>query len=264
MLEFVADPGTAWLGRLDVLEYLMEKAKTAGATAIKPQWWPRKVYEGHPMEKEAMRCLLNEELAGRMIQIARLMGIDIFFSVWRREELRKLHDLGVRRAKIACSQNTNYNLIRYAVKLMDKVYVSCESNEAYVALYDHMPEPWDHTVLNALFCVPTYPTEIDDVKFPWGPFTIPDREPIITFTGFHGFSDHVIDCPDVAAIAAVALGARMIEKHIHLDKSTLDIVFRISASDAQCPDDVCAVTPGEFGSMVMDCKAARRMVSNDA
>jgi sialic acid synthase SpsE len=72
-----------------------------------------------------------------------------------------------------------------------------------------------------LYCVSKYPTELSDLGF--------DK---VDFTKYAGFSDHTIGID--APVAALARGARIIEKHFTLDKTMFG------------PDHSGSMTPAEL------------------
>jgi sialic acid synthase SpsE len=63
-----------------------------------------------------------------------------------------------------------------------------------------------------------------------------------------GYSDHTET--DTACIAAVALGAEVIEKHLTLDRA------------AEGPDHACSCDPGEFASLVRVIREAERCLGS--
>jgi N-acetylneuraminate synthase len=87
-----------------------------------------------------------------------------------------------------------------------------------------------------LHCVSSYPAPIEEANVR----TVPDlarRFGVVT-----GLSDHTPGT--AAAVAAVALGACIIEKH-----------FTLARADGG-PDAAFSLEPGEFAALVRDCKAA--------
>jgi sialic acid synthase SpsE len=72
-----------------------------------------------------------------------------------------------------------------------------------------------------LYCVSKYPTPFEDIYF--------DK---IDFKKYDGFSDHTIGIS--ASIAAIAMGAGIIEKHLTMNKKMYG------------PDHICSGTPKEL------------------
>ncbi len=89
-----------------------------------------------------------------------------------------------------------------------------------------------------LHCVSSYPAPIEEANVR----TVPDLA--ARFGAVGGLSDHTPGT--AAAVAAVALGASIIEKH-----------FTLARADGG-PDAAFSLEPDEFAALVRDCKAAWR------
>ena len=98
--------------------------------------------------------------------------------------------------------------------------------------------------ITLLHCTSSYPCRLEDVNLKametlrrrWGHFS----DPLLPSTGFIcdiGYSDHTSGI--TVPIAAVALGATVIEKHLTLDRNLPG------------PDHKASITPREFKGMVM-------------
>ncbi len=245
-MEYVADIGTAWLGRMDVAKRLIECAKGAGATDIKPQWFHAEHYAGHPLEREAVRCCLTPDIAWDLIELIREADLGVQFSVWDVKDAEALFNMGVRTFKVACSQNTNFPLLDalHAMKL-NNLNISCEDHGIVEALekrgiLDRKAYPY--------FCVPKYPTKLEEIRFPM--FSYYDEGV------FFGFSDHTLGWE--AAMIATALGAQVIEKHIRLSAEEYREAFGVEY--AHFPDELCAVDPAVFAVMVDRCDVVQLTV----
>jgi N-acetylneuraminate synthase len=91
-----------------------------------------------------------------------------------------------------------------------------------------------------LHCVSSYPAPIEEANVA----TVPDLAARFGVVG--GLSDHTPG--SAASVAAVALGASIIEKH-----------FTLARADGG-PDASFSLEPAEFAALVADCKAAWRAV----
>ena len=253
MMEFVADPGTAWCGDFKVFEEIVQGVKAAGGTAIKPQLWPKSVYKGHEMEKEALRAYINEESLRRMTGICVALELSMFCSVFSIESFKMMMKVAAdyppmgERVKISCSMNKNWKLIDEILKWeIDEVFISVASKEDEMELlkhgvYDH------HSTIKLLYCVPKYPTTPEDLAF----MDAVDEDA-------RGFSDHTVGV--VAPITAAALGFDMIEKHVKLTAVKYESML---GDIPRFPDEVCAISTPNFLTMIEACKDARRMAGYD-
>ncbi|MBI4236631.1 MAG: N-acetylneuraminate synthase family protein [Chloroflexi bacterium] len=147
--------------------------------------------------------------------------------------------------KVASGELTNTPLLQYVARKGRPLLISVgmaflgEIEEALEAVYG----TGNHQVA-LLHCVSAYPTEAAEANLA--------RIPLLKelFQVPVGFSDHTIGL--AVPIAAVALGADLIEKHFTLDKTLPG------------PDQALSVEPGELRALVNGVQAARRAIGSPA
>lgn len=88
-----------------------------------------------------------------------------------------------------------------------------------------------------LHCVSSYPCPDDEANLS-----------VLHSSLFEGYSDHTTGT--LACVAAVALGAQIIEKHITFDKT------------AEGPDHACSAEPEEFAEMARQIRRVERMLGD--
>lgn len=215
-------------GSIDLAKRIIEEAKAAGADAVKIQtyrpdtitlddngpdfkinnglWAGRTLYELY--EDAHMPWEWHESLFDH----ARQLGILMFSSPFDNTAVDLLEDLGAPAYKIASFEAIDLKLIQYAASTKKPLIISTgmaddqEIEEAIEAAKDA-----GCTQLALLHCVSGYPAPAEDYNLR----TISDmkqRYDLIT-----GLSDHTLD--NTTAIASVALGASIIEKHFTLDRN---------------------------------------------
>jgi N-acetylneuraminate synthase len=172
-----------------------------------------------------------------LFDYARQLGITLFSSPFDRSAVDLLEDLNTPAYKIASFEAIDLPLIRYAAQTGKPMLISTgmadrqEISEAIEAAREGGCQE-----LALLHCVSGYPAPAEDYNL----HTIPDlRE---SFGLVTGLSDHTLD--NTTAIASVALGASIIEKHFTLDRK------------AGGPDDSFSLEPAELTALCRDSKTA--------
>lgn len=143
---------------------------------------------------------------------ARKIGIDIFSSPFDKSAVDFLEQFNPSAYKIASFEITDYELIRYAASKGRPMIIStgiATIGEIQDAVDICRSEGNNDIVL--LKCTSAYPAPLEEANLKM----IPNLAE--TFGVISGFSDHTLGI--TAPIAAVTLGAKVIEKHFILDKS---------------------------------------------
>jgi N-acetylneuraminate synthase len=227
-------------GSLDAALKILEEAQQAGADAIKIQ-----TYRPDTITLESDRADFRIEdglWAGRslyelyewahtpwewhrtLFEHAKKLGITLFSSPFDTTAVDLLETLGAPAYKIASFEAIDLPLIRYVARTGKPMIISTGMSNA-----EEIQEAIDAareggcTELAILRCVSGYPAPASDYNLR----TVPDM--VERFGLITGLSDHTLD--NTTAVASVALGAAIIEKHFTLDRS------------GGGPDDSCAVTP---------------------
>ena len=147
-----------------------------------------------------------------LFNYARSIDIDIFSSPFDKSAVDFLEKFNPSAYKIASFEITDYELIRYTASKMKPIIIStgiATIEEIQDAVDICRSEGNDEIVL--LKCTSAYPAPLEDANLNM----IPSLSN--TFNVISGFSDHTLG--STAPLAAVCLGAKVIEKHFILDKS---------------------------------------------
>lgn len=224
----VAEVGINHNGRLDTALQMIDAAKNAGADAVKFQTFRaselvagrEQLFTYRSQGKEVTESMLamfeRYELpaeAWKTIKAACEKAGLIFFSTpQNRTDLDILLEVGVPAIKVGSDDFTNIPLLRSYAQTRLPLILSCGMStlaEVYTSL--DAVGAFDAYPVALLLCTSQYPTPPSDVhlhKLETLRAALP--ETVI------GFSDHTEG--HTAATAAVALGARIFEKHFTLDR----------------------------------------------
>lgn len=245
----IAEAGVNHNGNLDLALKLCDAAKKAGVDAVKFQTWKTEniVSKSARMaeyQKENIGCncdtqyemLKSLELSYEHFRIiqsyCKKIGIEFLSTPDDEESLDFLmKDLELPLVKISSGEVTNVPYLRKIGSYHKPVILSTGmSNLAQVAIaYDTLKGSGAGEI-SLLHCTTNYPCPVDEVNLK-AMCTLKDA-----FKCRTGYSDHTMGLE--VSIAAVALGAGIIEKHFTLDR-TMD-----------GPDHKSSLEPDELNQMV--------------
>lgn len=240
-------------GRLDNALRIIEKAKIAGADAVKIQTYKAEtitlkcdseefLIHGGPWGGRTLYELYEEahtpwEWHPLLFDHARKLGITLFSSPFDFTAVDLLEDLNVPAYKIASFEAIDIPLIRYVASTGKPLIISTGLANA-----EEIQEAIDAALsggsgeLGILHCVSGYPAPASDYNLR----TISDM--LARYELVVGLSDHTLE--NTTAIASVALGASIIEKHFTLHRNVGGV------------DDSFSLEPLEFAALCQSVKLA--------
>ena len=245
----IAEAGVNHNGDINIAKRLIDVAADAGVDYVKFQTfkankivtkqakradYQNKNTKNLDTQYEMLKKLeLNEDLHHILIKYCNDKGIKFLSTGFDLDSLEFLHKIGIRLAKIPSGEITNYPYLKKVAQLFSEVVLSTgmsdmdDINKALAILLKFGVKKENITILH---CNTEYPTPMSDVNLKAMLHIQKELDVKV------GYSDHTmgIEVP----IAAVALGARVIEKHFTLDK----------AMDG--PDHKASLEPAELQAMV--------------
>ena len=279
----IAEAGVNHNGSLDLAIELVDAAATAGADAVKFQTFradalatsraPKAEYQQKttaPMETQhAMlhRLELDENAHRQLIKHCLAKGIEFMSTPFDLESVSLLLRLGVRRVKLGSGDLTNAPLLLSVARsklpiILSTGMATLEDIESSLGVLAFgmlggglagraaFAQAWASpegrrlmaSRVTLLHCTTEYPAPIDDVNLK-AMLTMRDA-----FVLEVGYSDHTEGI--AVSVAAVALGATVIEKHLTLDR------------DLPGPDHSASLEPPDFGALVRAVRNAQRALGS--
>jgi N-acetylneuraminate synthase len=272
MVEIIAEAGVNHDGDIDAAFALVDASRAAGADTVKFQTFKteklatgtagRAAYQKRALQEDGTqaemlrRLELSEPDFRRLAEYSRSAGIQFLSTPFDQDSARFLVDgLGLTRLKVGSGDLDNLPLLITIARMGADVVLStgmggyAEVENALAALAfgysapDHV-KPTFGSIMDAygsefgilrdkvvvLHCTTEYPAPVESLNL---------RAITAISSAFRlpvGFSDHSVG--HEAAIAAVALGATMLEKHITLDRTR------------KGPDHAASLDPAGFKDLV--------------
>lgn len=240
----VSEVNSSHNGNIDVAKKMIDVSSDIGCDCVKFQSWTEKTlysetyYKANPIAKRFIdRFSLSAEQLKELSEYCSKKKISFASTPYSKEEVDFLVErCNVPYVKIASMEINNPNFLKYiGTKKVPIVLSTGMSTIEEVRDAVKLLESVGATQIVILHCVSIYPTELTTVnlnnicglrkEFP--------KYPI-------GFSDHTEG--DAASIAATALGAALIEKHLTLDRSKVGM------------DNGMATEPDIFNKLVESCR----------
>lgn len=184
---------------------------------------------------------ISKELHRKIFDYADSKALDWFSTPSHQDDVDMLLSLGVKAFKIGSDDATNTPLIRYIAATGLPVIIStgmCTMDEIHESVDAIMCEGNRKIVI--MHTVSGYPTRPKDVNLKALP-ALQEEFPEFPV----GFSDHTIST--LASISAVALGAKVVERHFTLD------------NDAEGPDHIISSTPTQMKYIVDGIRLVEKM-----
>lgn len=220
---------------VDIIKFQTFKAeKLVSKTAKQAEYQKKNIGDGNDSQYEMLKKLeLSEENHEELMAYCKEKGIRFWSTAFDFESMDYLHSLGLGLWKIPSGEITNYPFIRKIASYGEDVIMStgmCEMMDIQNAMDVLLRYGIRKEQITLLHCNTQYPTPYQDVNLNAMASIKHEFEIQV------GYSDHTsgIEVP----IAAVALGAKVIEKHFTIDRNLPG------------PDHKASLEPHELKAMV--------------
>lgn len=255
---FIAEAGVNHNGSDELALQLVETAKRCGADAVKFQTFSadklvRKGAEKAEYQKRATgegdqysmlkQLEMSDSLHRKLLDRCNELGIEFMSTPFDEEAADFLAELGMRRIKIPSGEITNHPFLAHlaakdlplilstGMATLDEIREAVEvirsvrHQHGYAASLEDM--------LTVLHCTSNYPAALEDVN-------LRAMSTIAQATGLPvGYSDHTAGT--TVSIAAVAMGATVIEKHFTLNRNLPGPDHKASLEPAELADLVARI-----------------------
>ena len=246
----IAEAGVNHNGSIELAEKLIDVAVEAGADYVKFQTFKAETLVTQAADKaEYQKGLtgadetqfdmikkleLDKEAHEELIDYCKQIDIQFLSTAFDNDSIDLLDELNIPLFKIPSGEITNLPYLRHIGKMGKPIIISTgmsrldEVRDALNILIESGAEKEKITILH---CNTEYPTPMKDVNLK-AMLTIKDELGVNI-----GYSDHTLGIE--VPIAAVAMGATVIEKHFTLDRNMPG------------PDHRASLEPGELRAMVV-------------
>jgi N-acetylneuraminate synthase/N,N'-diacetyllegionaminate synthase len=243
----IAEAGVNHNGCLDLALQLCDAAKASGADVVKFQTWKTEKIITHSVAQADYQAKNTGQTESQFDMLKRLelsyddfakvkaycdkIGIIFASTADEAESLDFLVQLGVPFLKVGSGDVGNVSFLReIGSKKLPVLLSTGMSSLADVDISLNALREGGAEDITLLHCTTNYPCPYEDVNL---------RAMLTLRDAFHlpvGYSDHTMGA--TISVAAVALGARVIEKHFTLDKGMMG------------PDHVASTEPRELTAMI--------------
>ena len=240
----IAEIGSNHNGDMDLAKELIIQAKEAGADCVKFQSWTknsifaREKYEDnyfladdyrdrsdYDLEEIVEEYSISEQELLDMKNFSNSIGIDCTSTPFSKSEADFLVDkMATPFIKVASMDLNNYPFLEYLAKKGKPMIISTGLSELYeIDRAVKVIENAGNNSIALLHCVATYPPEDSDVN-------LNNIQTLMSIYPAYpiGFSDHTLGT--AIPLAAVSMGACVIEKHFTLDKEMEGWDHKVSAT----------------------------------
>ncbi len=259
----IAEAGVNHNGNMEVARQLIDAAASAKVDYVKFQTFKadtivsktakkadyQKTNTGNKVDTqyEMLKSLeLSDQDHKELISYCKQKNINFFSTAFDTKGLDYLNSLGFELFKVPSGEITNFPYLRKLASFNKPVILSTgmsNMEEIEEAIKVLTSQNLTHKEITVLHCNTEYPTPMEDVNLK-AMQTIADTCKVEI-----GYSDHTLGIE--VPIAAVAMGAKVIEKHFTLDRSLPG------------PDHRASLEPNELVNMVQSIRNIENAISGD-
>ncbi len=270
----IAEMSANHCGDKELAKKIIKSAKDCGADAVKLQTYTAdtltidcktdtfKVKGGTLWDDKYLYDLYKEaytpwEWQKELKEYADSIGIELFSTPFDNTAVDFLESIGVQKYKIAAFEAIDYQLIKYTASKGRPMIISTgvSTFEDIQGAIDTCKSVGNNDI-TILKCTSAYPAKLEDMNL----ITIKDMYEKFAPQGVKiGLSDHTMNIETV--VAAVALGATVIEKHFTLDRALggADAAFSLNPEELKATVDAIRNTEKLMGKVSYEVNPQNRI-----
>lgn len=259
----IAEAGVNHNGDINLAKKLIDAAVEAGVDYVKFQTFKaeklvsriakkadyqvKNISDGDNSQYNMLKKLeLSHDDHLQLLDYCERKGIKFFSTAFDLEGLKYLNDLNLPLFKIPSGEVTNYPYLKMVATFGKPIILStgmCSEEDVEQAIEVLLNNGLLREEISVLHCNTEYPTPMQDVNLK-AMATLRNK-----FGVQIGYSDHTLGIE--VPIAAVAMGAKIIEKHFTLDRNLPG------------PDHIASLEPNELSMMVSAIRNIELAISGD-
>jgi N-acetylneuraminate synthase len=252
----IAEIGINHNGNLETAKQLIDSAHQAGANAVKFQMRDMETLYRSGQSANASEDLgveytldllsqsfLPTEQLIQMFDYALKLNLTSICTPWDEESVRVLQEYGISGFKIASADLTNHPLLSLIASTGTPVLLSTGMSSESEIIDAASVLKTGVSPFALLHCNSTYPAPFRDIRLDYMSRLREIGNCLVGYSG-HERGHHVV-------IAAVAQGAKIIEKHITMDRTAIGNDHKVS------------LEPAEFAQMVSDIREVEASLRNE-
>lgn len=253
----IAEMSANHAGNIENAKKIIHAAKEAGADCVKIQTYTADTitidcdkpyfhigegtWNGENLYQLYQKAYTPWEWQAELKKEAESVGLDFFSTPFDKSSVDFLEDIGIGFYKIASFEIVDIPLIKYVASKGKPIIMSTGmSTLAEIEDAVNAVRSQGNDQLALLRCASAYPAITDEMNL----LTMKNMAEV--FGVPTGLSDHSMG--SVGAVTAVAMGAKIIEKHFCLDRAIDN------------PDASFSMNPEEFAQMVRDVRQAEKAI----
>ncbi len=222
-IQIIAELSMNHMGDDALIEQMIEATAWSGADFVKFQMWRLEnlvpgIWDTDGRREMYAQSGLNKDRVESIIKCCEKNKIEFLTSCFNVDDLDFVRQY-TNKVKIPGPECTNVPLMTKAIANFDEIFMSTGSSDI-----DEFIQYATYPQVCLMHCVSVYPCLAEDTNFP-------RMLHFKKFTDNIGYSGHNLGTED--AITAIALGAKVIEKHFTIDKNLefVDNYFSILPED---------------------------------